>query len=152
MQEFHAGAVKPRELAHDVQVYRAFQVEQSRIETGGGRITRVVLDYELKRDYQRFLNRSDKPDGATLESDRRAFAEAHELRVIDGHLSLPDLRIEYESPTGRIEYRDVEVVTEHYSRSQIGGKARAGFACYRAGGSGMRGGAPFDPHHLRRLG
>ena len=29
---------------------------------------------------------------------------------------------------GRLEHRDVELVTEHYSRGQLAGKARAGFA------------------------
>jgi hypothetical protein len=46
--------------------------------------------------------------------------------VIDGHLELPDLRIEYEAEDGRLEHRDVELVTEHYSRGQVSGKARAG--------------------------
>ena len=151
-QAFYAGVVKPRELAHDAQVYRAFSEEAARIEADGGRVTRVVLDYELKRDYQRFLNREDRPDDAALESDRRAFAEAQDLSVVRGHLELPDLRIEYNTADGRVEHRDVEVVTEHYSRGQISGKARAGFVCYRAAGSeGRRGGTPFDPRHLVRL-
>lgn len=151
-QAFYAGVVKPRELAHDARVYRAFQEEEARIEAEGGRVTRVVLDYELKREYQRFLNRDDRPDDARLESDRRAFAEAHDLHIVRGHLELPDLRIEYESADGRAQHRDVEIVTEHYSRGQISGKARAGFACYRAGGSQARtGGTPLDSRHLTRL-
>jgi hypothetical protein len=71
---------------------------------------------------------------------------------------LPDLRIEYETAEGRLESRDVELVTEHYSRGQLAGKARAGFALYRAAGPGRRhggsahtGGTPLDPHHLERL-
>ena len=151
-QEFYAGVVKPRELAHDALVFRAFKEEQARIDANGGRVTRVVLDYELKRDYQRFLNRDDRPADATVESDRRAFANAHDLHIVRGHLELPDLRIEYETEDGRLEHRDVEIVTEHYSRGQIGGKTGAGFACYRAGGSQARtGGTPFDPRHLTRL-
>jgi hypothetical protein len=69
------GVVKPRALAHDAQVYRAFKEEAGRIEAEAedGRITRVVLDYELKRDYQRFLNRENRPDDATVDSDRQAF-------------------------------------------------------------------------------
>ena len=74
------------------------------------------------------------------------------LPIIDGHLELPDLRLEYESVDGRVEYRDVELVTEHYSRGQLGGKRAAGFAMYRArGGHARTGGTPFDPHHLERL-
>ena len=151
-QAFYAGVVKPRELAHDTLMFRAFKEEEARIDAQGGRVTRVVLDYELKREYQRFLNRDDRPDDATLESDRRAFADAHDLHIVRGHLELPDLRIEYETEDGRVEHRDVEIVTQHYSRGQISGKARAGFACYRAGGSHTRtGGTPFDPRHLTRL-
>jgi hypothetical protein len=151
-QAFYAGIVKPRELAHDVQLYRAFNEEAARIQAEGGRVTRVVLDYELKREYQKYLNRDDRPDNATLDSDRRAFAEAHDLPIGRGHLELPDLRIEYETEDGRVEHRDVEIVTEHYSRAQVSGKTRAGFACYRAAGRNARtGGAPFDPRHLTRL-
>ena len=65
-QEYYAGVVKPRELRHDAQLYRVYQAEAARIEREGGRVTRVVLDYELKRDYQRFLNRKDRPDDADV--------------------------------------------------------------------------------------
>jgi hypothetical protein len=151
-QNYYAGLVKPRELGHDAQLYRVFQAEAAKIEAAGGRIERVVVDYELKREYQKFLNR---PDHADHDQDMRSFAEASGLPIIDDHLELPDLRIEYESADGRLEHRDVELVTEHYSRGQLAGKARAGFAMYRAaggrGGSSRHGGTPFDPHHLEGL-
>ena len=151
-QEYYAGVVKPRELRHDVQLYRAFKEEARRITDEGGRVTRIVLDYELKRDYQRLLNRpADKRDNEALDRDRRAFAKANDLPLINGQVALPDLRVEYETEDGRFEHRDVEVITEHYSRSQIGGKSKAGFACYRAAGSGRQGGTPFDPRHMERL-
>ena len=151
-QAFYAGIVKPRELAHDALVFRAFKEEKACIDAQGGRVTRVVLDYELKREYQRFLNRADRPDDATLQSDRRAFADAHDLQIVRGHLELPDLRIEFETEDGRVEHRDVEIVTAHYSRGQISGKTLAGFVCYRAAGCHTRtGGTPFDPRHLTRL-
>lgn len=154
-QTFYAGLVKPREIAHDSQVYRLYQAEADRIEADGGRVSRVVLDYELKRDYQTFLNRPDRPTDAYRDDDVAAFAAASGLPIIDGHLELPDLRIEFETADGRLEYRDVELVTEHYSRSQLGGKRAAGFAMYRAagarGGNVRAGGTPFDPHHLERL-
>jgi hypothetical protein len=157
-QRYHAGLVKPRELAHDAQLYRLYQAEASRIEDAGGRIERVLLDYELKRDYQSFLNRSDRPEDADRDADMAAFAAAHGLPIIDDHLELPDLRIEYLTPDGQLECRDLELVTEHYSRGQMSGKARAGFGLYRAAGAGrLRGGAtrtggtPFDPHVLECL-
>jgi hypothetical protein len=156
---YYAGFVKPRELAHDVQLYRAYQAERARIEADGGRVTRVVLDYELKRDYQAFLNRRDRPPEATVDADRQAFADARSLPIIDGHLELPDLRLEVERPDGSHETRDIEVVTAHYSRGQLAGKAKAGFALYRPGrgslggrsGDVTQGGIPFDPDHLEWL-
>lgn len=154
-QTFHAGLVKPREIAHDSQIYRLFEAESERIEAEGGRVQRVVLDYELKRDYQTFLNRPDKSDDPRDDLER--FAEDAKLPIVDGHLELPDLRIEYESADGRVEYRDVELVTEHYSRGQLAGKARAGFSMYRAAGARLSGrgsragGTPVDPHHLEWL-
>jgi DNA-binding MarR family transcriptional regulator len=157
-QRYHAGLVKPRELAHDAQLYRLYQAEAGRIEDAGGRIERVVLDYELKRDYQSFLNRADRPEIANRDEEMAAFAAAHRLPIVDDHLELPDLRIEYLTSDGRLECRDLELVTEHYSRGQMSGKARAGFSLYRAAGAGrLRGGAtrtggtPFDPHVLERL-
>jgi hypothetical protein len=158
-QAFHAGLVKPREIAHDAQLYRLYQAAADQIEAEGGRVSRVVLDYELKRDYQTFLNRPDRPEGVDHAQDLEAFATTARLPVVDGHLELPDLRLEYETSDGRLEYRDVELVTEHYSRSQLAGKAAAGFALYRAAGAGRPrgdgarpGGTPIDPHHLERLG
>jgi hypothetical protein len=150
-QRYYAGFVKPRELGHDVQLYRAYQAERDRLESEGGRVERVVLDYELKRDYQAFLNRRDRPADATVDTDRQAFAEAHGLPIIDGHLELPDLRLEAELADGSREVRDVEVVTEHYSRSQLAGKAQAGFSVYRSSGGTTRGGTPHDPHTLEWL-
>ena len=83
---------------------------------------------------------------------------SHRLPYEDEHVQFPDVRIEYETPDGRIEYRDLELVTEHYSRSQLAGKAQAGFTLYRAAGAGRlrggqarTGGTPFDPRHLERL-
>lgn len=158
-QSFHAGLVKPREIAHDAQLYRLYQAEAARIEAEGGRVTRVVLDYELKREYQLFLHRPDRPEDADRTDELKAFSAASGLPIIDGHLELPDLRIEYDTAEGRSAYRDVELVTEHYSRGQLAGKSAAGFALYRAAGAGRArgqgsaraGGTPFDPHHLERL-
>ena len=156
-QQYHAGLVKPRELSHDAQLYRLFQAEARRIQDEGGRVVRVVLDYELKHDYQTFLNRPDR-DGASPDEDVHRFAAAARLAVIDGHVELPDLRIEYETSDGRLESRDVELVTEHYSRGQVAGKAKAGFTLYQAAGRGRLrgspsrpGGSPQDPQHMARL-
>ena len=153
-QAYHAGLVKPAELAHDTALHRVYREAAAELADEGRRVTRVVLDYELKADYQRFLNRPDRPADATLESERAAFAEAHGLTVVDGHLELPDLRLEYEEPDGTRGVRDVELVTEHYSRTQLAGKRQAGFTMYRLGGRAghaIRGGTPYDPHRITQV-
>ena len=157
-QQYHAGLVKPREIGHDSQLYRLFRTAAEPLEAEGNRIQRVVLDYEFKRDYQTFLNRKGRPEGTDQRADMETFAAAAQLPVVDGHLELPDVRIEYETPDGSLEHRDLELVTEHYSRGQLAGKGRAGFALYRAEGGGvLRGGGarasgtPLDPHNLEWL-
>lgn len=159
-QTFYAGAVKSRELSHDAQVYRAYLRAAERLQAEGARIDRVVLDYELKRDYQRFLQernrgRSDsdgRPD--RTRDEIRAWAEEHQLPVVNDRVQFPDVRIEYERPDGRRDVEDVEVTTVHYRGARAAAKAQAGFTRFRgsspraggrAGGSG-KGSAPFDPH------
>lgn len=153
-QEYHAGLVKPRELAHDAQLHRLFQTEARRIEAEGGRVTRVVLDYEWKRDYHAFVHRTTSTNAdVDARTARRMFAEQHDLPFGAGRIQFPDVRIEYESEDGRECHRDLELSTEHYSRSQVAGKQRAGFRVYRAvnaGGASGRG-TPADPHHLEWL-
>jgi hypothetical protein len=151
-QEYYAGIVKPRELAHDAQLYRLFQTERERLERDGAHVTRVVLDYELKRDYHAFVHDQEQ-DGVDASDARQAFAHAHDLPFVRGHIELPDVRIEYEDADGRQMHRDLELATEHYSRSQLAGKHTAGFHVYRAAGprgagASKPGGTPTDPHHL----
>lgn len=107
-QTFWAGLRKPRELTHDTKVYRAYQRADERLREGGGRVRRVVLDYELKRDYQRFLherNRGKKdcdgrPDREPEEIAR--WAREHELPYDDGHVRFPDARIRGRGPRRRL--------------------------------------------------
>ena len=144
-QTFYAGLRKPRELTHDSKVYRAYQRAEERLREQGGRVDRVVLDYELKRDYQRFLqerNRGRKdcdgrPDREPEEIAR--WAREHDLPYEDGHVHFPDARIEYEDRDGRSRHDDIEIVTGHYRGAHAGAVARSGFSCYRALG-GMVGG------------
>src|SRR5947207_920031 len=53
-QTFYAGISKPRELAHDVRLYRASVHSAERLVARGAQVRRVVLEQELKREYQRF--------------------------------------------------------------------------------------------------
>jgi DNA-binding MarR family transcriptional regulator len=154
-QEFYAGVVKPRELAHDAQLYRAYLQSADRLQRSGSTVRRVALDYELKRDYQRFLrelNRDRRRAERDADDEARDVAEwaaRRDLPVIDGHVHFPDVRIEYERPDGERKVEDVEVVTPHYRGAYAAAKVRTGFSCYRidtgVGGRGGHSGRSPDP-------
>jgi DNA-binding MarR family transcriptional regulator len=153
-QEFYAGVVKPRELAHDAQLYRAYLRAADSLVRSGSKIRRVVLDYELKRDYQRFLRELERSRRRTERDDDPAqaitdWARQRDLPVIDGHVHFPDVRIEYERPDGERSVEDVEVVTPHYRGAYAAAKGRTGFSCYRIdtgiGGRGGNSGRSPDP-------
>src|SRR5437867_4260687 len=58
-QEFYAELKNPREMEHEAQIYGAYLREAERLQERGARIERVVLDYELKREYQEWLHEHD---------------------------------------------------------------------------------------------
>jgi hypothetical protein len=144
-QSFYADVVKPRELAHDAQLFRAYLRTAERLRDEGARVRRVVLDYELKREYQSFLQarNREQPDSdgrpTRTPDEIREWAEQHELPQMDGRVQFPDFRIEYERPDGRREVEDVEVMTPHYRGAHAAAKARAGFTQVRSGGSRIGG-------------
>jgi len=146
-QSFQAGVSRPRELSHDAQLYGAYLREEERLRDQGADVHRVILDQELKREYQEWLQESNRgrpdsdgrPDRDPLEIER--WAHEHDLPYFDEQVHFPDFRIEYELD-GRDRHEDVEVVTEHYRGAHARSVARAGFRCY---GSGRRGGRGFDP-------
>lgn len=162
-QAFYAGISKPRELAHDTRLYCAYRQAVERLAERGANARRVVLEEELKRDYQRFLqasnrgrrNATGRPDRTAEEIER--WARERHLPCVDGHVEFPDVRIEYDKRDGRHGIEDVEVTTPHYRGAHAAAKARAGFTCYRGVGArigggrlgsasgGRRGGRGFDP-------
>jgi hypothetical protein len=119
-QRFYAGLVKPREVEHDAQIYQAYLREAEKLEERGANVDRVVLDYELKREYQRWLHERDADrDDADGRPDREPheveeWAREHDLPYFDEQVHFPDLRIEYEEVDGRRDHVDVEVLTLHY--------------------------------------
>lgn len=145
-QTYYAGIAKERELAHDVRVHQAYTLEVDRLRGEGGRVRRVVLEVELKRGYQAFLQAPNRGrQGSSGRPQRDAFeiarwAEAHHLPVVDGHVTFPDLRIEYETPDGRLDVRDVEVMTPHYRGAHAAAKVAAGFSRHSASGARLGGG------------
>jgi len=147
-QAFYAGISRPRELSHDVQLYRAYLREEERLREEGATVRRVVLESELKRDYQEWLQEPNRgrpdSDGRPDRDPREIERWAHErdLPFFDDRVHFADFRIEYEV-NGRDGHEDAEVVTEHYRGAHARSVARAGFRCYGSGRSG--GGRSFDP-------
>jgi hypothetical protein len=154
-QTFYKGVKRERELEHDVQVYRAYERQAERLEERGARIERVVLDYELKREYQQWLHergrgRADydgRPD--RTEEEIREWALEHDLRYFDDEVHFPDVRIEYEEADGRWDHDDIDVVTPHYRGAHATSVAKSGFITF-SGSSSSAGGAPFDSSRRRR--
>ena len=139
-QEIYTGFVKPREAKHDAELYRVYQREEDRIDRRGGRVRRVLLDFELKRKVNRDLVRfgPEKDDSDT----KRDIAERHGLRVVRGRIPVPDLQIEYEMPDQSTARVNLELTTEDYRPRQLADKARAGFTLYSHGD---------DASHVRRV-
>jgi DNA-binding MarR family transcriptional regulator len=162
-QRFYAGFVKRREATHDAQLARVYLAAAERLQERGARIRRVVVDFELKCEYQRFLQArnheagrsSGRPDRA--EEEIHAWADAHGLPLDEGRVLFPDLRIEYEGADGRTYWEDHELCTGHYTTRQMGAKRAAGFHLHHSrasrlrGEGARRGGRPFDPHVAERM-
>jgi hypothetical protein len=153
-QAFYAGLRKPRELTHDVQVYRACRDAEAQVREQGGHVRRVVLDYEFKREYQRFLqDRNRGRADSTGRPDRTpeeiaAWAKDYDLPCYGNRVRFPDARIEFEDRDSQERHRDIEVVTPHYRGAHAAAVA-SGFQSYggalRLQTSGRRGGKGLDP-------
>jgi hypothetical protein len=127
-QIIYSGFVKPREANHDADLYRLYQKEASRIEQQGGRIRRVVLDFEIKRKVNRDL--------AKLGRQARPEIARHGLQTVRNKIPIPDMQIEYETRDGDMGRVNLELVTEHYRGRSVAEKARAGFSMYTPRGEG----------------
>jgi hypothetical protein len=148
-QAFYDGLRKPREVTHDAALYRAYRRAAERLKDHGADVRRVVLDYELKREYQTFLQEGnrDQPDsdGRSRRDDAEVerWARDHDLPYFDGQVHFPDVRIEYDDRDGRQRVEDIEIVTPNYRGAHSASAARSGFTCYllaSSSGGGGRGG------------
>ena len=139
-QPIYHGLMKPREVKHDSDLYRLYQKEAARIERGGGRPVRVLLDYELKRnlnhDLAQMAPEKDDPNA------KERIAEKHGLQVVNGKIPVPDLRVEYETSELELRHVDLELATRDYRPRAMAEKAAAGFSLY---------GRSEDASRLRRV-
>jgi hypothetical protein len=135
-QAIHSGFVRPTELLHDATLYRLFLEERDRLAGEGAVIERVVLDHELKGQLFREARLDTSLTVPERQAQLAAAAERLHLPVVDGHVQIPDLRLEIEDATGARTRVDLELATEAYRAGQLRAKAKAGFAVYRAVGTG----------------
>jgi hypothetical protein len=139
-QKIYAGLVKPCEVEHDSQIYRAYRKEAERIERSGNTNLRVRLDFEIKADVQRAIYRERKIDpNRDMAEIKQQVAERFELPFVDGKIQIPDARIDYDLPRdpdpdqgSRSGHQDIEVLTAAYHAGHLRSKAQAGFRNYAA--------------------
>lgn len=148
-QTFYAGVSRSREIDHDSNLYATFRQEEARLrdEHPDLEIRRVVLEQDLKREYQEFLqdHNRDRTDSdgrpGRDEHEVRDWAREHDLPYFDDRVHFPDYRIEYEVD-GRELHQDAELFTPHYRGAHAASRARTGFRIYvvASRGSGGRSG------------
>ena len=145
-QAFYAGVSREREIHHDANLYATYRQEETRLREEHDRpeIRRVVLEQDLKREYQEFLQehnrgRTDSDGRPDRDEDEiRRWAHEHDLPYFDGQVHFPDYRIEYEVD-GREHHQDVELFTEHYRGAHAASHDKTGFRIYVVGSRGRGG-------------
>jgi len=130
-QAIYHGLKKPKEAIHDAQLYRLYHKAADEIEGHGGRILRVKLDYEIKRELYSRLARLSDNKGHASDEVKEEVAKRYHLKVVSGEIPIPDLRVEYlREHDNEIQRRDLELATDHYRPRGLAQKARAGFQIY----------------------
>jgi DNA-binding MarR family transcriptional regulator len=129
-QTLYHGFVKPREARHDAALYRLFHKAADRITSQGGTKLRVVLDFELKRKIYRELAKLKSLPPEAQANAKTQIAEAYGLKVVNGKIPLPDLRIEYETREHEQARVGLELATKDYRGHHVADKAKAGFSIY----------------------
>ncbi len=125
-QATYHGLKKPNEAFHDADLYRLYHKVSDEIESRGGRVLRVQLDYELKKELYSRLAYVPQDRSRDSETLRKEIAERYHLKVVSGRIP-----IEYVNENEHeIQRRDLELATEHYRPRGLSQKARAGFQIY----------------------
>jgi DNA-binding transcriptional ArsR family regulator len=158
-QKLYAGLVKPREVEHDAQIYRAYRKEAQRIENAGGTNLRVQLDFELKANIQKaiYAVRRENPE-RDIDDIKQQVARDFHLPFVNGGIQIPDARIEYDlegndgqdlGQGSRTGHQDIEVLTAAYRPAHLRNKAQAGFHVYASASDRATLTAKIeDDHHL----
>jgi hypothetical protein len=150
-QQYYGGRVKPGEVWHDASLFRMVREVEGELARDAEQVRRVILDDELKARAYRALNTAPRDGGPDPDQDHReTIAAVHGLHLEDGRFVFPDVRLEIEDQDGTVRSLDLELVTEHYHRGHLGGKARAGFRMF-GGTSSSRGGMPYSDRTAERV-
>jgi hypothetical protein len=138
-QQLYNGLVKPREVEHDAQIYRAYRKHAEGIEQRGGTNLRVKLDFELKADVQKAIYAERKADPQRdMNGVKQQVAKDFELPYINDGIQIPDARIVYDleqnaddiGQGSRTGHEDIEVLTAAYHPGHLRAKAQSGFHLY----------------------
>ena len=129
-QKFYSGLKKVRELRHDTALYRIYQAKAQEIQDAGGKVKRVILDYELKKKVNRDLGKATQLDSMEEARLKEKLSQEHDIPLINGSFVVPDVRVEYEDCDGNECRVDLEYLTETYRHGDISAKAQAGFVLY----------------------
>ena len=127
-QAIYHGFVKPKEARHDADLYRLYHKVAREIDDVGGKVRRVVLDYELKQELYKKLSQVDP--NKKLAYERIRVANEYDLKVVNDKIPVPDLRIEYEDECRELRRLDLEIATRDYRPQGLAEKAKAGFQLF----------------------
>jgi len=137
-QVFYHGFVKPRETEHDAAIYQLYQKEAGNIIRSGGKVTRIILDFELKKSVNRKLAKLSSLPEEEQARRKSEVANDHGLTVVNGRIQIPDLRLEYEDQDHNPAKADLELATGHYRHGSLAAKSSAGFKIYASASDAVR--------------
>lgn len=133
-QRIYSGMAKVKELNHDGALYKMTAKAIGGLEKDGGKPKRIIIDYELKATLNKELEAAKNLPKDQEIAKLEELARQHDLKVVDGKIPVPDVRVEYETREGDVAHIDLEYVTGNYRASAIAEKARAGFSLYAPSG------------------
>jgi hypothetical protein len=102
----------------------------------------------LKKDLYRDLAKLKSLPAQEQEERKQEIAEDHGLKVVNGKIPLPDVRIEYENRDDEQAREDLELVTSDYRGNQLAEKAQARFSIYAPADEAGRVRAALQDAHL----
>jgi DNA-binding MarR family transcriptional regulator len=137
-QALYHGFVKPRETEHDAAIYQLYQKEAGNIIRSGGKVTRVILDFELKKSVNRKLAKLSSLSEEEQARRKSEVANDHGLTVVNGRIQIPDLRLEYEDQEHNPATVELELATGHYRHGSLAAKSSAGFKIYASANDAVR--------------